>query len=181
MALVLVVPGRCEKSFLRTVLAREFSGIVSTIIDSDGDSKVIKDAVRIRRRLEPENSTPIFVRDLDDFACRSALKGAFDPTIPPGDIVIAYRCLEAWYLADVEAINRQFSRLPKAFRARPDADSWPDPQEEIKRLLQANGNPKGRHYYKTDFATSFAQHFSLRRAAMRSSSAKRLVARIEAG
>ena len=153
MPLVLVVAGRCEKSLFGVVIPREFPGAVTNILDADGDSKVVSAAGRLTERI---SNTPIFLRDLDEYPCRTALRSAFGPNIPAENIIIVYPCLEAWYLADEEAVNRQFSRL-------------------------ANGNPKGRQYQKTVFATSFAQHFSLRRAATRSSSARRLVARIEAG
>lgn len=181
MALILVVPGRCEKLLLRRVLAREFPGVVERIVDADGDTNVIVDAARARRRLLSEGHTPVFLRDLDEFPCRSALRQAFDRSLPARDIVIVYRCIEAWYLADGEAINAQFTRLKKRFKAKRDADSWTRPQDEIKRLLEENGNRGGRQYEKTAFADSFSQHFSLLRAAANSKSARRFVDRLSRG
>jgi hypothetical protein len=178
VGLVLVVPGRCERDVLHSALARSLPGAVRKIINAKGDTNVIREATKVRRRVAADGHVPIFLRDLDEFPCRSALREAFPIEVPRLDILVSYRSLEAWYLADEEGINEFFSRLPRPFQCRKDADDYPDPQEEIKRLLQENGNPGGRQYDKIEFATRFSRIFSLLRAEPRSTSLRRFLNRL---
>jgi hypothetical protein len=161
----LVVPGRCEKLVLPATITREFPGKVSTYIDAKGDANVNSDAAKFARLLKDKGLEPVFLRDLDDFACRTALLKSFSKPVKKESVVIAVPCLESWYLADEEAINAVLSRLPKHFQAVADSDTWKDPEGEIKRLLALNKNPQGAQYNKVAFATSIKDHFSLQRAA----------------
>jgi hypothetical protein len=171
----LVVPGRCEKLVLSATIAREFAGAVSSYFDAKGDANVNSDAKKLAHLLKDKGLDPVFVRDLDEFPCRTALLRTFPRPVPKESIVIAVPCLESWYLADEKAINAVLTRLPKAFQARGDSDTWGDPVEEIKRLLALNKNPRGAQYNKVDFANAIRDHFSLERAAQKSPSARRLV------
>jgi hypothetical protein len=88
-------------------------------------------------------------------------------------VCVAVRELEAWFLADEEAIN---GLLPKAKYVAPPETETLDAEKEIKKLLHKQ---YGRtDYNKPDFAKRLAPRFSPQIAIERSSSLKHFWSRI---
>lgn len=181
LSLALVVPGRSEQEFLRPVLARWRPGVVGQIVDARGDTKVSAEAGALRRALVAKgHGEVVFLRDLDEFPGCTLLLREFPPEIHRRDIVIARRCLEAWYLADAEALQRLFSRALPSVRVPADVDELQRPQATLSDLFQRQWPGRGVSYAKTEFARKIGGVYDPERAAQRSASLRRLLARIDA-
>ncbi|MBC7225770.1 MAG: DUF4276 family protein [Thermoflexales bacterium] len=144
-------------------------GIAVKVVNAGGRSLLIRDASRHLDVLRRSGFERIFfVLDQETDPCPPATAKRLDSVRSEPDVVIcvAARMLEAWLLADNEAIQRA-TGLPGWSGL---TDSLPDPVSELKDLFFQK---YGHWYTKMEMARRVGRYFQLERAADRNRSAAR--------
>lgn len=149
-------------------------GCALSIVQTNGRPALVRQCDSHYRGLKLKGCELIvFLLDQDDDPCPPGTADLLQAVRNRGDVLLAVmaRELEAWLLADHEAVGRVCGRSSPTGHT----DSVTDPKSHLRNLLFQSRN---RHLSETEMVRSFAPHFSLDRSAQHNASAARFVLRL---
>ena len=176
MSIGVGVEGPSDRTFWDKVLHKHFRGVHFDVRNMKNRCQLIRETPRLLETFRGAHYAAGFVLlDRDDTPCATAVINEFDPHIQsearrPLDqrylfICVAIRELEAWFLADAQAIT---SILPAVQYTPPQETAVLNAEVTLKGLWrQHHGNAA---FNKIDFAGRMAPQFSPMAAQQRSSS-----------
>ncbi len=173
MQWLLIVPGPSDELFWKGLLRRGLLPQVSSIKQAGGDDRMIRDAGEHLAQGRRIGATPLFLPDLDTHPCVDSLRQSFQARSTGAQIVAVRRAIEAWYLADEDAIR---SLLPKVnWNCRGSTDALQSPKQVLADLYRRHHAPKARSYTPREFAGRMGPIFVPQRAAQHSASLRRFL------
>ncbi len=170
-----VVEGKTLETLLRNSLCPwlQRKGITATIINAGARSRLIEKASQYLRDLRLKRCQRIFfVLDQEKDPCPPATAKRLESLRgePEAVVCVAAPMLEAWLLADSEAVRKatgqSFGDL---------TDSLPDPVDTLKTLFFQKYH---QNVSKMEMAKTISRYFSLERAARNNHSAARFLRKL---
>ncbi|MCS7282883.1 MAG: DUF4276 family protein [Anaerolineae bacterium] len=150
-------------------------GITAKIINAGGRSRLIRDASEHLKALRLSGCKRIFfVLDQEADPCPPAAANRLGAVRAEPDVTVCVvaRMLEAWLLADSQAV---YSVTGQPYRSNP-TDFLADPVSELKNLFFKKHR---RWYTEAEMAKAIGRCFQLERAAKGNRSAARFLRKIE--
>lgn len=172
MKIALIVEGESDKKiFERQIPLFSQIGLQVSVTQTGGKGKMCRGARRFHTvETLRGNRKVVFLPDQhgDPCALVTREKVGMDEC-PCALVVVVKRELEAWILADGEAVSKATRKLDRPAGL---TDTIPDPKQELlKKLSRALGDG----VTGVELAKAVSPHFSLRRAAKNNTSAKRFL------
>ncbi len=149
-------------------------GLSVKIINAGGRSQLIRDAPKHLNALRSWECRKIFfVLDQEDDPCPPATAQRLASVLSEADVEVCVvaRMLEAWLLADSEAVQKATGQ---SFRSTP-TDTITDPALELKNLFFKKNK---QWYTEVEMARAVGRYFHLERAAKGNHSAARFLRKI---
>lgn len=172
-----VVEGRSLEMLFRESLCPWLrqEGVIPKVINAGGRSRLIRDAFKHLNALRISGCTRVFfVLDQESDPCPPATAQRLGNVRSEPDVTVCVvaRTLEAWLLADRQAILKATGQ---PFGLSP-TDFLSDPVTELKGLFFKKHK---RWYTEVEMAKAVGRHFSLERAAASNHSAARFLKKIK--
>lgn len=172
-----VVEGKSAEVLFRESLYPwlQRKGIAAKIINAGGRSRLIRDASEHLKALRLSGCRRVFFildQEADPCPPATAERLRFVRAEPDVTICVAARMLEAWSLADSEAVQKVTGQ---SYPSGP-TDFLADPSSELKSLFFKRHK---RWYTEVEMAKAIGRRFCLERAALGNHSAARFLRKIE--
>lgn len=175
MTIGIGVEGPSDRIFWEKLLRRRFRRVNFHVWNMGNRHRLIREAPRLIETFRGAHFHCVFIIvDRNDTPCVSAVFEEFDPAVrvearrplPERSVFVcvAIKELEAWYLADGQAIN---NILPRSLYTEPPDTATMGAERELKRLWSLHYNTA---FNKLDFAAQMAAAFDPQRAQRHSKS-----------